>query len=48
MSETKEKLFGEFQIPTTQEWLDKIEVDLKGADFQKRGSTLRPDGGKAD
>jgi methylmalonyl-CoA mutase len=32
----KEKLFTEFQVPTTQEWLDKIEVDLKGADFQKR------------
>ena len=36
MSQTKEKLFSEFQAPTTQEWLDKIEVDLKGADFQKR------------
>ena len=34
--ETREKLFTEFQAPTTQEWLDKIEVDLKGADFQKR------------
>lgn len=32
----KEKLFTEFTAPTTQEWLDKIEVDLKGADFQKR------------
>ena len=32
----KEKLFSEFQAPTTQEWLDKIEVDLKGADFHKR------------
>ena len=32
----KEKLFTEFHAPTTQEWLDKIEVDLKGADFQKR------------
>ena len=30
------KLFSEFQAPTTQEWLDKIEVDLKGADFQKK------------
>ena len=36
MSNNKEKLFGEFQAPTTQEWLDKIQVDLKGADFQKR------------
>ena len=32
----KEKLFTEFTAPTKQEWLDKIEVDLKGADFQKR------------
>ncbi len=32
----REKLFSEFQAPTRQEWLDKIEVDLKGADFQKR------------
>ena len=36
MSNNKEKLFSEFQAPTTQEWLDKIQVDLKGADFQKR------------
>ena len=36
MSNNKEKLFSEFQAPTTQEWLDKIEVNLKGADFQKR------------
>ena len=32
----REKLFSEFQAPTRQEWLDKIEVDLKGADFQKK------------
>ena len=36
MTNNKEKLFTEFSAPTTQEWLDKIEVDLKGADFQKR------------
>ncbi len=36
MSNSKEKLFTEFKAPTTQEWLDKIEVDLKGADFNKR------------
>ena len=36
MANNKEKLFSEFQAPTTQEWLDKIQVDLKGADFQKR------------
>lgn len=36
MSNNKEKLLGEFIAPTTQEWLDKIQVDLKGADFEKR------------
>lgn len=36
MSNNKEKLFTEFNAPTTQEWLDKIQVDLKGADFNKR------------
>ena len=28
MSNSKEKLFTEFTAPTTQEWLDKIEVDF--------------------
>ena len=36
MSNNKEKLFSEFPAPTTQEWLDKIQVDLKGADFNKK------------
>lgn len=36
MSNCREKLFTEFQAPSTQEWLDKIQVDLKGADFNKR------------
>lgn len=36
MLNEKEKLFTEFAAPTTQEWLDKIQVDLKGADFNKR------------
>ncbi len=36
MSECREKLFTEFKAPTRQEWLDKIQVDLKGADFNKR------------
>ena len=44
MSNTKEKLFTEFQAPTTQEWLDKIQVDLKGADFQKRLVWKTPEG----
>lgn len=36
MSNCKEKLFSEFVAPSKQEWLDKIQVDLKGADFDKR------------
>ena len=36
MSDIKEKLFTEFTAPTAQEWLDKIQVDLKGADFNKK------------
>jgi len=44
MSNTKEKLFSEFQVPTKQEWLDKIGVDLKGADFQKRLVWKTPEG----
>lgn len=44
MTNTKEKLFTEFQAPTTQEWLDKIQVDLKGADFQKRLVWRTPEG----
>ena len=36
MSNNREKLFTEFEAPTTQEWLDKIQVDLKGADFNKK------------
>lgn len=36
MANNNEKLFQEFVAPTTQEWLDKIQVDLKGADFNKR------------
>ncbi|MCG8412384.1 MAG: methylmalonyl-CoA mutase family protein [Bacteroidales bacterium] len=33
---TKEKLFEEFPPISTQEWQDKISVDLKGADFEKK------------
>ncbi len=36
MAHSKEKLFSDFAVPTRQEWLDKIQADLKGADFQKR------------
>ena len=36
MADSKEKLFSDFVAPTRQEWRDKIEVDLKGADYQKK------------
>ncbi len=32
----REKLFGEFAPTTMQEWMDKVTVDLKGADFTKK------------
>lgn len=31
-----QKLFSEFPPITTQEWMDKITTDLKGADFEKK------------
>ena len=36
MSNYKEKLFSEFPPVSTQEWMDKITEDLKGADFEKK------------
>jgi len=36
MANNKEKLFSEFPPVSTQEWLEKITVDLKGADFEKK------------
>lgn len=36
MADNKEKLFDMFPPVTTDEWLAKINVDLKGADFQKK------------
>lgn len=36
MADSKEKLFSDFTAPTRQEWLDKINIDLKGADYQKK------------
>jgi methylmalonyl-CoA mutase len=36
MADKKEKLFSEFPPISKQEWLDKISVDLKGADFEKK------------
>ena len=36
MADSKEKLFSDFIAPTRQEWLDKIKVELQGADYKKR------------
>jgi methylmalonyl-CoA mutase len=36
MSNIKEKLFAEFPPITTEQWMEKITTDLKGADFTKK------------
>ena len=36
MADSKEKLFSDFPSVSTQEWMDKIQVDLKGADYEKK------------
>ena len=36
MADSKEKLFSDFPPTSTQEWMDKINVDLKGADYEKK------------
>ncbi|MCR8873139.1 methylmalonyl-CoA mutase small subunit [Phocaeicola barnesiae] len=36
MADSKEKLFSDFPPVSTQEWMDKIQVDLKGADYEKK------------
>lgn len=36
MADKKENLFSDFSPVSTQDWLEKIKVDLKGADFEKR------------
>lgn len=36
MADSKEKLFSDFPAVTTQEWMNKIMVDLKGADYEKK------------
>jgi methylmalonyl-CoA mutase len=46
---SKQPLFSEFPPVSTQEWMDKITADLKGADFEKKlvwktseGFSVRP------
>lgn len=36
MADNKEKLFDQFPATTYDEWRAKVEVDLKGADFDKK------------
>lgn len=36
MANSKVKLFTEFPPVTTQEWMEKVTADLKGADFDKK------------
>lgn len=36
MAELKEKLFSEFPPVTTEEWMGKINADLKGVPFEKK------------
>jgi methylmalonyl-CoA mutase len=36
MSEKKENLFTDFPAVSTQQWMEKITADLKGADFDKK------------
>lgn len=36
MADNKEKLFDMFPPVSTEDWMAKINVDLKGADFQKK------------
>ncbi len=36
MTESKDKLFAEFPPVSTQEWMEKVTADLKGADFNRK------------
>lgn len=36
MADSKQKLFSDFKPITTNEWTEKIKIDLKGADFDKK------------
>ncbi|WP_372746050.1 methylmalonyl-CoA mutase family protein [Lutibacter sp.] len=35
MNDTKKTLFQDFKPSTKQEWIEKVNIDLKGADFNK-------------
>jgi methylmalonyl-CoA mutase len=36
MADNKEKLFTDFPSVSTEQWMEKVTADLKGADFEKR------------
>ncbi len=36
MADSKEKLFSGFAPATTEQWMDKVTADLKGADYEKK------------
>ena len=36
MSKSKEKLFTDFPPVTTEQWMERVTADLKGADFERR------------
>ncbi len=36
MADKKEKLFSDFPPVSTEQWMDKVTADLKGADFEKK------------
>ena len=36
MADSKEKLFSDFSPVSTEQWMEKVTADLKGADFEKK------------
>ena len=36
MADCKEKLFSDFSSVSTEQWMEKVTADLKGADFEKK------------
>ena len=36
MADIKEKLFSDFSPVSTEQWMEKVTADLKGADFEKK------------
>ena len=36
MADKKEKLFSDFSPASTEQWMEKVTADLKGADFEKK------------